>query len=162
MNKQRIILSYVMDLPASPEKVFPLLCPVREREWIEPWRCEMVYSDSGLVELDCIFTTEFLDDGPRDTWVVSRHEPPKAIEFVRINPLRSIRYAIRLLEAEADTSRWEWRQVCTALNEAGENFLVGLSQEGFGEEMTVLQTMLAHYLRTGTMFSFTLSETQRV
>ena len=65
---------------APPEKVFPLLCPVRECEWIPNWRCEMLHSNSGVAEEDCVFRTNCSDTGPM-TRVVSRYEPPVLIEF---------------------------------------------------------------------------------
>jgi hypothetical protein len=39
---KRIVKSYTMHLCAPPAEVFPLLCPVRETDWIEPWSCDMV------------------------------------------------------------------------------------------------------------------------
>jgi hypothetical protein len=39
----RVVKSYTMNLCAAPADVFPLLCPVREYEWIEPWCCDMVF-----------------------------------------------------------------------------------------------------------------------
>lgn len=35
---------------ASPEAIFPLLCPVREYDWIPGWDCRLVYTESGLAE----------------------------------------------------------------------------------------------------------------
>jgi hypothetical protein len=61
-------------LVATPEKVFPLLCPTREYDWIEHWRCQMVHSESGFAELDCVFTTDFPHVGD-ETWVVSVYRP---------------------------------------------------------------------------------------
>jgi len=92
--------SFKMTLSGSPEQVFPLLCPTREYDWIETWQCELIYSDSGFAEPDCIFTTSYPADGPEDTWVVSRYEKPVLIEFVRVNPLRVIRYTITLSRTE--------------------------------------------------------------
>ena len=37
-NPRRVVLSATMDLPAPPDEVFELLCPVREYDWIPPWR----------------------------------------------------------------------------------------------------------------------------
>ena len=39
----RVVKSYTMNVFAAPAEVFPLLCPVREYEWIEPWSCAMVF-----------------------------------------------------------------------------------------------------------------------
>ena len=48
---------YIQTNYAAPEKVFPLLCPVREADWIPGWQYELVYSESGVAELGCVFTT---------------------------------------------------------------------------------------------------------
>jgi hypothetical protein len=74
MKRYRTTKSYTMCLDAQADAIFPLLCPVREFDWIQPWQCEMVYTDSGRAELDCVFKTNFPDDGPEDTWVISRYE----------------------------------------------------------------------------------------
>ena len=109
-----------MNLDAGADDIFPLLCPVREYDWIQPWQCEMVYTDSGRAELDCVFKTNFPDDGPEDTWVVSRYEPPKHIEFVRINPIRSIRYSIDVIQQDDGSAQAIWKQVITGLNSEGD------------------------------------------
>jgi len=134
-----------------PEKIFPLLCPVREYEWIEHWKCEMIYSESGYAELDCIFKTNFPDDG-EDIWVVSKYNPPSVIEFVRINKLRSIRYLITLSEYQPGKTQSEWRQVITALNENGNILVSDLSEQEFISEKMVLEKLLNHYLLTKKMF----------
>ena len=49
--------TYRQRLSASPGKVFPLLCPVREAEWADGWLPELVISSSGVAERDCVFIT---------------------------------------------------------------------------------------------------------
>ncbi len=39
MNGARTIKSFKMQLTAAPDKVFPLLCPTREYDWIDSWKC---------------------------------------------------------------------------------------------------------------------------
>jgi len=153
MEATRLIRSHTMHLHARPHRVFPLLCPVREYEWIEPWACNVVHSRSGVAELDCVFQTNFPDDGPQDTWVVSRHEPPSRIEFVRVNGLRSMRYSI-VLEPEGDVdTRAVWTQVITALGEAGARWLEQGNDALFTAKMTVLERRLNHFLTTGQCLS---------
>jgi hypothetical protein len=151
MKRNRIIRSYIMNIDGTPNDVFPLLCPVREYDWIQPWQCEIVYTDSGIAELDCVFKTNFPDDGPEDTWVVSRYEPDKYIEFVRINSLRSIRYSIELNQQDNGSTQAKWEQVITGLNSEGDVFVAGLTDETFFERMETLQNMINHYLKTGEM-----------
>jgi hypothetical protein len=151
MNGTRITRLFKMRLAAAPPAVFPLLCPIREYEWIETWKCRMVYSQSGHAELDGVFKTDFAADGPEDTWVISRYEPPRLIEFVRVNPFRSIRYTIRLHEDPGGRTEAEWRQVVTGLNEEGNALVRGLDEEAFRKRMEQLEAMLNHFLATGRM-----------
>ena len=71
---ERVVKSYTMTLGAPPVDVFPLLCPVREYEWIEPWSCDMVFSASGLAENNAVFRTNFPTQGDEENWVVCRYE----------------------------------------------------------------------------------------
>jgi hypothetical protein len=151
IKRNRTIKSYTMNLDAGAENIFSLLCPVREYDWIQPWKCEMIYSDSGRVELDCVFKTNFPDDGPEDTWVVSRYEPPKSIEFVRINPIRSMRYSISVIAQDDGSTQAIWKQVITGLNPEGNKFVDSLTDEAYYSEMKTLQNMINHFLKTGEM-----------
>ena len=57
-TSRRVTHEYIQTNAASPERVFPLLCPVREADWIPGWRYKLIYSESGVAELGCIFATE--------------------------------------------------------------------------------------------------------
>jgi len=151
MNAARTERSFKMKLAAAPADVFPLLCPTREYDWIETWKCRMVYSESGLAEQDCIFKTDFPADGPEDTWVVSRYEPPFLLEFVRVNALRAVRYTIRLRETAAGQTEAGWRQIITGLNEEGNVLVLGMNEPDFRKRMAEVEEMLNHYLGTGRM-----------
>ncbi len=151
MNGIRTRRSFRMRLAETPETVFPLLCPVREYDWIDGWKCRLVYSDSGHAELDCIFKTDFPADGPEDTWVVCRYEPPRLIEFVRVNPLRAIRYTISLRAVEGGNTEADWRQIITGLNDEGNASVHGLDETAFIQRMGAVEKMLNHFLTTGQM-----------
>lgn len=153
MTRMRTAKSYTMLLDAPLDEVFPLLCPVREYEWIQPWRCELVYTQSGRAELDCVFKTNFEDDGPEDVWVVSRYEPPTLIEFVRVNALRTIRYSINLHPLDGGRTSATWSQVITALNAEGDEIVARYSDEAHQGEMKTLSRMLNHFLKTGAMLT---------
>jgi hypothetical protein len=147
----RLVKTYSMSLPFPPEKVFPLLCPVREYAWIESWQCELIHSDTGVAELDCVFKTCFPDDGPEDTWVVSRYEPLALIEFVRINALRSLRYSISLARKADGTTELLWKQIFTGLSPAGDDVLKGLSEQAYQERMATRERQINHFLSNGKM-----------
>ena len=80
-QSQRVVQSHAIQVAGAPAQVFPLLCPVREYDWIHDWTCRLLYSKSGVAEKDCVFQTDRPGEGQR-TWVVSRYEPGQAIEFV--------------------------------------------------------------------------------
>lgn len=40
---RRITRTYHQTINAVPETVFPLLCPVREAEWLDGWQYAMIY-----------------------------------------------------------------------------------------------------------------------
>jgi len=149
MNHKRTVRKHTILLEAKPEDVFPLLCPVREYEWIEQWKCDLIYSETGFAEQDCIFQTDFPHEGPKDTWVLCRHEKPTLVEFVRVNGIRAIRYTITLHETKDRKTESEWSQVITGLNDEGDRFVSNLSGEEFKHRMEMLRKMLNHYLTTG-------------
>lgn len=149
----RITRSYTHELHALPETAFPLLCPVREYEWIERWQCEMVYSASGIAEQGCVFRTDFPGDG-LETWVLCRYEPPKRIEFVRVSQDRTIHYVIELQRKDDGRTLITWTQEHTALTEAGSAGLAELSAEVYAHRMRFLNGLLDHYLITGQMLPF--------
>ncbi len=149
MNRLRKVKTHTMVLESPPEAVFPLLCPVRESDWIESWRCRMIYSQSGFAEQDCIFQTDFPKDGPTETWVVCRYEPPHLIEFVRVGTLRATRYTITLHRIGGGNTEAEWRQVVTGLTEEGDRLIEQEPEEAYRAQMERLAEMLNHYLHTG-------------
>jgi hypothetical protein len=151
--------SIVQQLQAPPGKVFPLLCPVREYEWIEPWNCEVLHSDSGIAEKNCVFRTGFFgepskagkpDEPSSDVWVVNRYEPDSRIEFVRVNALRVSCLSMTLTDNGDGTTRSLVEQFLVGLNEQG-NESLGAIEESFSLEFRMGEAMLNHYLTTGTM-----------
>ncbi len=142
--------SGAMRLPAPPEAVFPLLCPVREYDWIPHWRCELLHTASGAAERGCAFRTTFADCGP-ETWLCTRHEPPRAVEYVRFAELGLISHlAIALAPDGAGGTTVLWTLARTATAPGGREYLAGYGQERYQMEMRMLEDMLRHYLRTGT------------
>ena len=54
---KRVTRTYTQQLVAEPSAVFPLLCPVREADWIDGWGSISVIAQSGVAERDCVFVT---------------------------------------------------------------------------------------------------------
>lgn len=145
---KKIKNSFVQHFQAPPSKVFPLLCPVREYEWIEPWQCEMLHSDSGIAEKNCVFRTHMPGEPSDDVWVISHYEPNTRIEFVRVNALRTMCLPITLTDNGDGTTRAVNEQLLVGLTEQG-NQTLGSMADGFSFEMRMGEAMLNHYLTTG-------------
>ena len=151
-NAKRIVRTYTQHLKASPSKVFPLLCPVKEYEWIEHWKCDVVYTESGYAENNCIFKTDFNNDGPEKIWVVTTYIPNEKIEFIVTNPNQVIRFGITLKADNNGGTIAEWKQIITALNENGEKYIAELTEEKYTEEKKNLEEILNYYLTTNKMY----------
>jgi hypothetical protein len=150
----RTIKTAKQHLLARPDKVFPLLCPTREYEWIETWKCRVVHSQSGCAELDCVFVTDFPGEG-EDVWVVSVYRPNEEIGFVRSNGRRTIRFSITLTDNGDGTTTAVWTQVFTGLNEDGNRMVQSVTDEGYRQRILERERQLNHFLTTGTMLKAT-------
>ncbi len=147
--RARVRFAHTQNVRAEPEAIFPLLCPVREHDWIPAWECEMVYTTSGVAEEGCVFKTHKAGDGAADTWVVSRYEPSERISFIRLDPLRAIRYDIRLEADGGGATTLYWAQEITALDAEGDRHVRTLREEDFVEMVAEEEKLLQQYLDTG-------------
>lgn len=144
----RLTVSAEMRLNHPAEAIWPLLCPVREYDWIAHWRCEVLKSESGVNEPGCVFRTDFPAEGP-EVWLTSRFEPCERLEFVRTGPDRIIHFVIALAP-DGDGTRLTWTHHVTALTEAGNGRLKD-RPEAFAASAALLERMLGHYLDTSEM-----------
>ncbi|MFN8205801.1 MAG: hypothetical protein U0T82_00130 [Bacteroidales bacterium] len=147
INAPRKILQQKILVYASAADIFPLLCPVREYEWIPGWECDMIFSQSGLAEDNCIFATQPDDGGGKDVWVISRYEPPHTLQFVRVNALRVIRYNISTISVDAGVSEMLWEQVVTSLSEEGNQWIKSYTQENFSRLIIRIGELLNHWFQ---------------
>jgi len=144
----RVIFTLTQEYTASIEEVFPLLCPVREYEYLPD--CDLVYLATDYIEEAGIFITEFPQDGDdKDVWVVSQYIPNKSIQFVRVNTLRVIIYNIEVRSQEYAGVSLFWEQIITGLNPEGNKFVESLREEGFVGMMDGMEKLLQYYLDTG-------------
>jgi hypothetical protein len=97
---RQFVRDYPIHLDAAPAAVFPLLCPVREYEWIPDWSCDLVHTRCGVIEPGCIFRTRRWDVDV--TWYVVEHDPSRSrVGFVQFyRDLAVGRFDIMLAAAE--------------------------------------------------------------
>ncbi len=149
---RRIARTYNWEIPAPPDRVFPLLCPVREYDWIPGWSCDLIYSESGLAEKGCIFKTSFRGEG-EELWVVTRHEPESgrfdAVRFIEGSRLVTVE--VSLSSADGRSTRLVWVQTISALDDAGNEYIDAFSEPAQQARMDALGKLLAHFCETGRM-----------
>ncbi len=153
IDSGRVTRTYTQRIEAAPSRVFPLVCPVREAEWLDGWidKLEMIHSDSGLAEDGCVFRTR-VPGRPETVWMVTRHDPAaRIVEFVRFTTgLVATRLTIAV-EAGADaSSAVHISYTFTPLSEAGGAFVKATyAEDAFRRDMAWWEESMNHWLRSG-------------
>lgn len=146
----RVHHEYRQKLRGSVARVFPLLCPVRERDWVEGWDPSIVWSESGVVERDCVWLTPH-ESGHRAVWIVDRHEPDShRLGLIKVVPdLLVTRVGIELSETGADRCEAFITYTHTALSEQGRGLVEEFTRDEWVRFMERWERALNHYLETG-------------
>ena len=146
----KITRSYRQTIDASADRIFPLLCPVREAEWLDGWQYTMIYSESGLVEEGAVFSTSHEDE--EDTiWIVTRHEPSKReVEFTRFTPnSRICVLKIAVQPKDKNRSHVDISYSYTGITPSGNAFIDAFTEEAFLEAVTFWEKSMNYFLKTG-------------
>lgn len=140
--------SYKQHLAGTPDQVFPLLCPVREADWIQGWDPLVVISESKLVERDCVFVTSSLPANA--VWYVTRHEPETYfVEMVKVTPgVTACRLTIQV-KASHSGSTAEISYTHTSLGAEGDLFVAAFDQNYYASFMADWESNMNHYLTHG-------------
>lgn len=148
MSGKRIVRTYNTPLSASTEKVFPLLCPVKEYDWIPTWQCNLIYSKSGYAELGCVFSTDFGDVSGIEIWVVYAYEKNRQIGFVKTGTHITTRYNVSLNRSKSG-STIQWEQELTSIDDQGDLMLDNMTQAVYDQKMKHINELLDFYLIHG-------------
>ena len=144
----RVTHNYTQRLAGPPDMVFPLLCPVREADWIDGWNPVLVLSQTGLAEPDCVFVTPA---EPHDAiWFVTRHEPARGfIEMIKITPaVTACKLTVRV-RATGTGSEADVTYSHTSLGPQGDTFIASFTSEFYVAFMREWEERINHYLTHG-------------
>ena len=154
-QSKRVTHEYTQSNVDPPEKVFPLLCPVREADWVPGWQYRLVYSESGVAEYGCVFITPN-EDGSEATWVVTEYNPASLhIAFAWVNPgLVAAQIRISLTtssgaQTSPDHTSALIQYTYTGLSTEGNREVERYDQKWFRHKMQSWETAINHYLQTG-------------
>jgi hypothetical protein len=143
--------SFVQINDGPIEAVFPLLCPVREKDWIDGWNYTLVYSQSGLIEQGCVFTTPH--HGVSETvWYVSNYNKANyEIEFIRVTPNEAVvKISIKLKQTNIpNKTEAHIKYQYTGLTDQQNDFIKNRLPEEFRKSMEYWERAINHYLKTG-------------
>jgi len=142
------IKKHMMKIDACPEVVFPLLCPVREAEWIDGWSCEMIHSESGLAEVGCVFKTNREPENEA-YWIMTRCSSPHEAEYVRfVSGKMYVVLSFILSKTEYGTTM-ETTYTFTGVTDAGNAFVDTVVPQYIELALNHLEASLNHYVKTG-------------
>jgi uncharacterized protein YndB with AHSA1/START domain len=137
-------------IAAPPHRVFPLLCPVREPEWIPGWSCELIHTASGLAEKGCVFRTDSPSGRGTMTWVMTAYEPAERVEFTCVATDGLVMRIEAGLRDHGGRTLLRWIREYTATSPEGRAWLTELSEKDVDARTELLLRRLAHYAATGT------------
>lgn len=146
--------TFRQDLVGTPERIFPLLCPVREAEWVDGWDPELVVTASGVIEPGCLFVTDE-GEGEDAVWVTVEHDPESwRVGFVKVTPGHTVgRIEIQLQDKPGPGTYAYVTYSYTALSESGRAFIEAFDESHYQGFMQEWELALNHYLRTGDRLS---------
>jgi len=157
-TKKRIEAIVTREITASPQKIFPLACPVEELRWIPDWNYQLIYSKSGVNETNCIFIEDlsgphFFEKPLRTTWVTNLLDPDKYRILFQLNLTEKavIRFAFKINEVGESVSSCSWHLTFTALDEEANALEDETIQAKLELMITFLAEALKHYCETGEM-----------
>jgi hypothetical protein len=141
---------------APVEKVFPLVCPVSEYDWIPGWKCHLLYCPGGRIEKDVAFkekmSSPFLLNkiGGKTTWTTLLYDKVKfRVHFNWDNKISSSIYKMEMDPIDSSQTRLSLSLNMKIIDDRGSwlldpagNYKIGFLIEGLG-------AMLKHYCETG-------------
>jgi hypothetical protein len=148
--------SYLQKNYGSCDEIFPLLCPVREKDWIDGWQYRMIHSHSGLIEQDCVFATLHRTD-LESIWQVTHYDRSNYfIEFLRITPAENVvKIHIQLQPIDEQLTQTHIKYQYTALNEQQNVYIETELEKDFNGNMKYWEQAINYYLKTGLMLKRT-------
>ncbi|MFX0071119.1 MAG: hypothetical protein ACFFAO_08515 [Candidatus Hermodarchaeota archaeon] len=134
----------------TPEKIFPLLCPAREADWIIGWDSELLYTESGYAEDKCVFRTDENNLAGEGIWTFTGYKLNEYIKFVKIEQDLLIHAKVDVVQNENASTTVTWNITSTAISEKG-NKLLENPKSHIDSNLAV--KMLDYYLKNGKKIS---------
>ncbi len=146
LNKKRQEFRHTIRIPGNCGTVFMAFCPVAEREWIEGWESDIIFSESGIAEKNCVFKTSQLNT-PDAIWVCSIYDFGRQVEYVRVIPDHFVTVINILTEQTGEETACTVTFTHTALSDDGAQAMkLQFNEERFIEQIESWKTMVPIYV----------------
>jgi hypothetical protein len=154
---KRVCVTHEERIKATPDECFALACPVEELKWIDNWRFDMIYSDSGRNEDNCIFREDMSGTAVLNLPGLSTYW------YTTLYDTANHRFHSLLMYGDKAAGKFEfeagddgdgysigsWRLTYTALNEEGNDIADDSLKDRMSFMLTFLGRSAKHYLETG-------------
>ncbi len=150
---KRVSRTYEQKINGTFKEIMPLYCPVRELDWVESWNPQIVYSNSGLVEKDCVFITPNGNDDV--VWIVTDYDIEKGhVEmFYHVPNILVTKLEIQLTQLTETQTEAVLIYSKTSLSKEGDKVLADFTRENYEIMMDSWEKAMNHYLKTGEMMT---------
>ncbi len=134
----------------TPDKIFPLLCPAREADWIPGWDADLIYTSSGYAEDKCVFRTKKSNSAGEFLWTFTGFKLNEFIEYVRFHQDMLVHCKISLSQNNDGTTTATWKIISTSLSEKGNKEIEKMVDN---KQHTPIIQVMDYYLKNGKMIS---------
>ncbi|MFZ2634282.1 MAG: hypothetical protein WA081_14335 [Desulfosalsimonadaceae bacterium] len=155
----RVSTQFTIRIQAAPDALFALACPKEELKWIDQWQYEMIYSDSGKNENNCIFKEKlsglFVLNAPGvDTYwhtTLYDRESRRFHALLIYGNAGAGKFEFEIADSDNGASKADWRLTFTALNDQGNRLADAALKDRMTGMLQFLGESAKHYLETGNM-----------
>jgi hypothetical protein len=136
-------------LHSTKDKIFPLLCPVREYEWFNGWKCTVVYSESGVAENNNVFYTNTgFPLFKKQVFHVINYVPNENITFlIFINNIATIKFGATLEQVSNDSCKMTVFYKATGISRFGNFFLKNKGKKEMENNTNNIEMDLVYWLQ---------------
>jgi len=159
------------EIQGDIDDCFTLACPVAELDWIDDWKFDLIYSESGVNEAGCAFTEAFTGltilrkPGALNTWYATLfNRKERRFEAVWLTgDLTVSRWKVHMDDLGNGRIRVSWSLTYTGLGPEGDALLGEAGVSGrMGQVLAFIAASLKQYMETGTVFKLSTHRKLRV
>jgi hypothetical protein len=150
-QSKRIARTSSITLNASLNRVFPLVGPIKEKDWATGWDPQIVYSTADVEEHMVFQTRSPHGSETIFTWTVSKYQPAQAlIEYTVFTTERMWRITVQCYERNGGrTTEAEITYTYTGLTEQGNLINEKALAAMYYRDLKDWEEAINHYLETG-------------